>query len=123
MSRKLDRLYRARPWPFNETKPLTMSRRRAPALTKNPGVISDSEKNTNLDTLQGPKTTLAGGSETVCRNPICGKSFAAGGMPQNPKRFCDGGCLQKASLIRRVATFYGVSVETLHEALTKARGK
>ena len=61
-------------------------------------------------------------SETVCESPLCDNQFPQTGLRIEPRRFCSDRCRQQASLIRRVAKLYGLSPQTMHEVLTKARG-
>lgn len=56
----------------------------------------------------------------VCESPVCGVEFEQGGIQISPKAYCSDACRMDAYAIRRVAKLYGLSVETLHAALSGA---
>jgi hypothetical protein len=67
--------------------------------------------------LQDVQTVSLKGSETVCESPLCDVSFPDSGLACKPKRFCSDDCAQQASLIRRTAALFGLTVERMVELL------
>ncbi len=75
--------------------------------------------------VQGPVTAMDDSAAVLdtlqafsCSNPLCSNTVSP---TREWQRYCSDACLQRASLIRRVANLYGLSVETVHEILTKVR--
>jgi hypothetical protein len=71
----------------------------------------------DITILQDVETASLKGSETVCESPLCDVSFPESGLACKPKRFCSDECAQQASLIRRTAALFGLTVERMVELL------
>jgi hypothetical protein len=56
-----------------------------------------------LSSVHAVETVFPEGSEIACGNPLCSKTFRAGGVANSPKRFCGDPCKQQASILRRAA--------------------
>lgn len=67
--------------------------------------------------LQDVERASLKGSEGVCESPLCDVSFPESGLVCKPKRFCSDDCAQQASLIRRTAALFGLTVEKMVELL------
>ena len=74
----------------------------------------------NLETVHAVETAFLKGSETICQSLLCQVRFEQTGLKMSPKHFCCDECKQQASLIRRVAKIYGLSVEAVHKVLMEA---
>jgi hypothetical protein len=95
----------------------------APSITRQRIETGDNpsfEGSSNITILQDVETASLKGSETVCESPLCDVSFAESGLACKRKRFCSDDCAQQASLIRRTAALFGLTVERMVELL---RGK
>jgi hypothetical protein len=67
------------------------------------------------------ETALKSDSETVCASPLCSMRFEPSGLAIKPRQYCCDRCKQEASLIRRVAELYGLTVEKMVELLRGAK--
>src|SRR5262245_33983389 len=59
---------------------------------------------------------------TKCSSPVCEVEFGPSGMAISPRVYCCDQCRKDVWVLKRAASLYGLSPQTMHEVLTKARG-